>query len=450
MKNNMERLIHFVVSLSLLFFLSSAYASQIINFSEGDAEALSTKQEIGSVFISDPEVADYQVIDKHKVVVFGRAIGKASLIVFSEDGDTILQRQLVVNKSLVHIEQNIKMRYPNAEVSLFNLGDQVVLSGTVATEEEKDGINILVGELLGKNSENYDIEWDLGEQSLTMDFMRKRTFEGVVNNIEVASTKQINVKLSVAEVSHSLLENFGVQYATSGQTSGVFANALGNFSSQSIIRAISAINDDEVGQILAEPNLSVVSGETASFLVGGELPLTTILDDTVQIIYKEFGIRLEVMAKVLRDDKIRVSLMPEVSSLDTQYANDEFNIPAFKTRRARTTVELADGQSFVLGGLLNSEERELLRKIPYIGDIPILGSLFRYTETERNKTELLIIATVNLVNPISPSDAQLPTFERTSNAQRFFVLPAFKKDQGISEQSRIATEQILSAGGFKQ
>ncbi len=450
MLNSTKKLIHLLFSVSLLFYISAGYASTIINFSEGDAQALNIKQDIGSVFISDPEVADYQVIDKHKVVVFGRAIGKATLIVFSEEGDTLLQRQLVVNKSLVHIEQNIKMRYPNAEVSLFNLGDQVVLSGTVATEEEKDGINILVGELLSKNSENTDIEWNLGEQSLTMGFMRKRTFEGVVNNIEVATTKQINVKLSVAEVSHSLMENFGVQFASSGQTSGVFANALGNFSSQSIIRAISAINDDEVGQVLAEPNLSVVSGETASFLVGGELPLTTILDDTVQIIYKEFGIRLEVMAKVLRDDKIRVSLMPEVSSLDTQYANDAFNIPAFKTRRARTTVELADGQSFVLGGLLNSEERELLRKIPYIGDIPILGSLFRYTETERNKTELVIIATVNLVNPISPENAQLPTFQRTSNAQRFLVLPKLSNDNSISQKSRDAAEEILSAGGFKQ
>lgn len=450
MKSMMRKLIQ-AFGVSLLCLAASAYANQIINLSEGDAQALNIKQEIGSVFISTPEVADYQVIDKHKLVVFGRAIGKATLIVFSEDGDTILQRQLVINKSLVHIEQNIKMRYPNAEVSLYNLGDQVVLSGIVATEEEKDGINILVGELLGKSSQNTDIEWNLGEQTLTMDFMRKRTFEGVVNNIEVASTKQINVKLSVAEVSHSLMENFGIQF-NGGTEVGVFTNALGKFSTDNIFQAISAINDDEVGQILAEPNLSVLSGETASFLVGGELPITTILDDAVQIIYKEFGIRLEVMAKVLRDDKIRISLMPEVSSLDTQYADDRIGIPAFKTRRARTTVELADGQSFVLGGLLNSEERELLRKIPYIGDIPILGSLFRYTETERNKTELLIIATVNLVNPIDPSEAQLPVFERTSNAQRFFVLPSKGKSkmQGVTEKSREATEKILSAGGFKQ
>ena len=437
--------------LTLLFFVSQfVCAEELINISEGDAKTLSTSQQIESVFITDPNVADYQVIDKHKVVVFGRSVGKASVILFGENGDTLLQHQLVVNRSMVHVKQNIKMRYPNADVSVYNLDDKVVLSGTVATEEEKDGINILVGELLGKTSENHDIEWKLNaDQSLMMDFMRKRTFEGVVNNIEVATTKQINVKISVAEVSHSFIENFGLEFGSNGQSAGVFVSALGNFSSDNIIRAITAINSDDVGQVLAEPNLSVISGETASFLVGGELPIATRIDDTVRITYKEFGIRLEMMAKVMRDDKIRVSLQPEVSAIDDQNADSAYDIPAFKTRRARTTVELADGQTFVLGGLLNTEERELLKKIPYIGDIPILGSLFRYTETERNKTELLIIATVNLVKPISSEDIQLPTFQRTSNLDRFFVLPESPIFSSKPKTKQIS-EGILQQGGFKQ
>ncbi|WP_417551954.1 type II and III secretion system protein family protein [Marinomonas fungiae] len=435
----------------LMVLVPFSWADNIINLGEGEAYAFSVEREVDTVFITDPNVADYQVIDKHKIVVFGKSIGKSTIMAFSLDGETLINRQLVVNRSLVHIEQNIKMRYPNADVSMFNVGDQVVLSGTVSTEEEKDGINELVGEMLGKKSENYDIEWDLGgDRTLKMDFMRKRTFEGVVNNIQVAMTKQINVKLSIAEVSHSVMENFGLQFATGGNTSGVFSSTLGGLTSDSIIQAISAINDDEVGQVLAEPNLSVISGETASFLVGGELPITTILDDKVNVTYKEFGVRLEMMAKVLTDNKIRISLMPEVSSLDTQYANDTFNIPAFKTRRARTTVELGDGQSFVLGGLLNSEERELLRKIPYIGDIPILGSLFRYTETERNKSELLIIATVNLVKPIESENINLPVITRTSNLDRFFVIPEQLFRKASNDKARDASEAILSTGGFMQ
>ncbi|WP_067100867.1 type II and III secretion system protein family protein [Marinomonas atlantica] len=440
---------HFLISMLLMTVSLSLWSQDVLNMGEGEARALSSKQKIGSVFISAPDIADYQVVDKHKVVVFGRQVGQATVMLFSEEGDTLLTQEIVVSKSMLNIQRHVSTLYPNAKVNIYNLGDKVVLTGTVATEKEKDGINILVGELLGKTSENRDIEWDLGDgQTLTMDFMRRRDFQGVVNNIEVATTKQVNVKLSVAEVSHSLMQNFGLDFYSNGQPSGVFVNPLRNISSANIISAISAINDDEVGQILAEPNLSVISGETASFLVGGELPITTVVDNQVNVTYKEFGVRLEMMAKVLTDDNIRLSLMPEVSSLDTQYGNSTYNIPAFKTRRARTTVELADGQSFVLGGLLNSEDRELLRKIPFIGDIPIIGSLFRYTETERNKTELLIIATVNLVKPIETGSVQLPTFQRTTNAQRFFVLP--KRQQDAKTPNRALSEEILSAGGFKK
>ena len=428
---------------------STLWAQNVLNIGVGEAHALSSKQKIGSVFISAPDVADYQVVDKNKVVVFGRKTGQATVMLFSEDGATLESRQIIVSKSMVDIQRHIETLYPNAKVKVYNLGDKVVLTGTVATEKEKDGIHLMVGEFLGKSVENHDIHWNLDEgQTLTMDFMRRRSYEGIVNNIEVATTKQINVKITVAEVSHSLIQNFGINLYSDGQSSGVFVNPLRSITSENILTAISAINDDEIGQILAEPNLSVISGETASFLVGGEMPITTVVDDQVNVAYKEFGIRLEMMAKALTDDNIRLSLMPEVSSVDTQYGNSTYNIPAFKTRRARTTVELADGQSFVLGGLLNSEERELLRKVPFIGDVPIIGSLFRYTETERNKTELIIVATVNLVKPIEANEVQLPTFQRTTNAQRFFVLP--KRQQEERTPNRALSEEILSAGGFKK
>ncbi|UAB73847.1 pilus assembly protein N-terminal domain-containing protein [Vibrio sp. SCSIO 43132] len=420
-------------------------AARIWNLAEGEARSLSTEQEITSVFISNPKVADYQVIDKHKVVVFGKSLGSSSLLVFDETGKTIASRNLVVNKSLVHIQQQVQLKYPHAEVTIYNLGKQVVLSGVVATEQEKDEINILVGELMGKKSEDYQLEWDLGDNQYEMEFMKRRHFEGIVNNIEVASTKQVNVKLSIAEVSHSFLEKFGVEYGSLGHTAGNFADMIKNFSADDIVSIISASGDDTVGQILAEPNLSVISGESASFLVGGELPIVLVRDGTTEVRFKEFGIRLELMAKVLRDEKIKLSLMPEVSSLDTQYSNDMYNLPALKTRRARTTVELGDGQSFVLGGLLSTEDIESLRKIPYIGDIPVLGSLFRKSDTKRNKTELIIVATVNLVKPIHPSQVQLPTMKKSSTLSRFFAL-----DKEYQKASETWANEILATGGFKQ
>jgi pilus assembly protein CpaC len=438
----------FAFLISLMLMSSSAFASNIINLAEGGAQTIKVNSEIKTIFIADPKIADYQIVDKNKIVVFGKALGSTSLLAFDAQSNTITNKKIVVNKSLDSIQQQIQLKYPYAEVSIYNLGEQVVLSGTVATEQGRDEINIMVGELLKKESDDYKMEWKLqgdDDDDYEMEFMKRQHFKGLVNNIEVATVKQVNVKLSIAEVSQSFMEEFGIQLGSKGQSSGIFVNALTSFSASDIITVISAIGDDSVGQILAEPNLSVISGESASFLVGGELPVVTIVDGGTNVTYKEFGIRLDMMAKVHRNDKINLSLLPEVSSLDSQYTNEQYNLPVLKTRRARTTVELGDGQSFILAGLLSSEDRESLKKIPYIGDIPVLGALFRHTSTERSKTELIIVATVNLVQPIKPSQIQLPTMQKTTNLQRFFAI-----EQEYTKAGDKWSQEVLSMGGFKK
>jgi len=435
-------------------FSSSLHAQQVMRLAEGEASNINLTRNIATVFIANPEIADYQVIDKQKIVIFGKEIGETNIIIFDEQSDILQSYKLIVNKSLSYIQDQIQLHYPDAEVMVSNIGEQVVLTGTVATEQEKDEINILTGELLSKEVDKFDFEWTNDEEDLEMQFMQRRQFTGVVNNIKVATTKQVNVKLSIAEVSHSFLEEIGVDYGSVGTSAGTFVNQLTHFSASDIIAVISAVGDDTVGQILAEPNLSVISGESASFLVGGELPLVTYVDDTATVTYKEFGIRLDLMAKVLRDDKIVLSLIPEVSALDSTYENDEFNLPALKTSRARTTVELGDGQSFVLAGLLSSEERESISKIPFLGDIPYLGALFSHSATERNKSELIIVATVNLVKPIHPSQVQLPVLNRTTTLQRWFSQNSQYKQGTSTSPYQKKTEQrvddVLANGGFKK
>lgn len=424
-----------------------ASAQRLLNIMEGEAKSLFTSQDIGSVFIANPAIADYQVMDKNRVIVFGKATGSTSLLVFDENNKTILSRKVITNKSYDHILQTVKLHYPKSDVAMYNLGDQIVLSGTVATEAEKDGINSLVGDLLARGSteKTVSIGGDGDDSDNELEFMTKKEFQGVINRIEVAVTKQVNVKLSIAEVSHSFLENFGIQYGDAALGAGMFVNPILDFSADNILAVITAMGDDSVGQVLAEPNMSVISGESASFLVGGEIPVVTVVDGGTNIEYKEFGVRLDLVAKVLRDDKIMLSLAPEVSSLDSQYTNGQYSLPALKTRRAQTTVELGDGQSFVLGGLLSSEDMESLRKVPYAGDVPVLGSMFRHTETSRSKTELIIVATVNLVKPIHSSQIQLPTIRKTTNLQRFFAL-----DSQYSTATQQWAQEILSSGGFKK
>ncbi|WP_080765266.1 type II and III secretion system protein family protein [Vibrio owensii] len=429
---------------SLLSF--NALANSVISLSEGDSRKVTVESDIGSVFVSDPTIGDYQVIDKNNVIVFGKKEGKTTVAVFDENGGTLRNHKLIVKKDLSEVVQGIKIHYPYSDVKLYNVGDQVVLTGTVESEGEKEAIYELVGTLLGKGRQVEDFEFgDASEEGgQTVKSLERVEFDGVVNNLEVNVTKQVNVKLSIAEVSKNFLEEVGFGYSTAGASNGVFVNNLMDFTADNILNVINAVGNDTIGQVLAEPNLSVVSGESASFLVGGELPLETTSDNGTNIEYKEFGVRLDMTAKVKRDDKITLTLMPEVSSLDSQYGDSD--LPVIRTRRARTTIELADGQSFVLGGLLNSEDRESLQKLPFIGDIPVLGALFRNSTTERNQTELVIVATVNLVKPVQPGAIQLPSMKKTSTLSRFFNV-----EEGDKPETNTRFEnEILATGGFKK
>jgi pilus assembly protein CpaC len=413
-------------------FSFSVYASSIVNIGVGDAHYLSTKTDIGSVFVSDPSIADYHIIEKDKIIFYGKSVGTTTLLVFDEDGGTLLSNKLVVNKSLLHIQQQLKIQYPDSEISVSNLGEQVVLAGNVSTEQIKEEIHLMVGELLGKEA-----------VVISSGMMQSYRFKGVVNNIKVITTKQVNVKLTVAEVTHTFMEDFGVQVG--GVDAGVFVNQLFEFSAEDISTIITAINNDNVAQILAEPNMSVISGHSASFLAGGEIPVVTVVDGGSNVIYKEYGVRLQMSAQVLRDDKIILALEPEVSSIDNLYEDGSYSLPSLSSRKASTTVELGDGQSFVLGGLLNSQDKESLQKIPYIGDIPILGAMFRNTSTERIKTELVIVATVNLVEPLEANTIQLPSIKKTSNLARFFAI-----ESNYPLAIRRWSDRVLDNGGFKR
>ncbi len=431
-------------------FSLSSYAATITNLTQGGMKTLSVSEDIQSVFIADDNVADYQVIDNRKVVIFGKQVGYTSIAIFGEESKTLLKRKLWVNQNLDFLQQQIQMLYPDTNVTVANIAESIVLSGYVDSEQERDQINELVGTILGQSSEIKSLELSSSSSSgsatsVSVEMVQSVKYERIINNIKVNQTKQVNVKLTVAEVSHTLLEDFGVEYGSSGSGTGVFVDQLTSFSASDIVSVITAIGNDSVGQVLAEPNLSVLSGEGASFLVGGELPVVTVIDGATSVEYKEYGIKLDMMAKVERDEQIRLTLMPEVSSLDAQYQNESYDLPSLKTRRASTTVQLGDGKSFVLGGLLSTEDRESIGKIPYAGDIPILGALFRHSQTERNRTELIIVATVNLVKPVEPELIQLPTMMKTSTLGRFFAI----EESYQASMSELGKELLLS-GGFLQ
>ncbi|MGL0954511.1 type II and III secretion system protein family protein [Vibrio vulnificus] len=429
----------------LVIVSNCSYSGDLMSLEEGTAKTISLKRQISTVFVGAPEIADYKIIDETKVVVYGVGQGATSVIVYDRSGNEIYNSEVVVNKSLRLLKQTLIARFPDESINLTNVGEQVVLDGVVSSETTKIQIYRTVGEMLKKKTERhvFVIKDEQGDEKSRLDYTETFVYENVINNLKVLTTEQINVKLTVAEVSSSFLTELGVSYADNGNTTGKFVNKLLDFTAQDIIAVITANGDDKIGRVLAEPNLSVISGETASFLVGGEIPIAVRDEDGITISYKEYGVKLSMVAKVTDAENIRLSLFPEVSSIDEQNktANGLINIPALRTRKAQTTVQLQDGQSFVLAGLLTSEERESLSKIPVLGDIPILGALFSHTSSSQTKTELIIVATVNLVDPVKAEEIKLPSFRRTSDIERLLRID-------LSSMNEPELEDTLNKGGF--
>ncbi|WP_394152145.1 type II and III secretion system protein family protein [Vibrio maritimus] len=436
---------------SLLFTSMSNAADRYITLNEGTH--INLPNTIGKVFISNPQIADYKVIDENTIVVFASSLGQARLIVYGTEQDVLLSDKIIVDLDLSQVRRQLAFHFPDLDIKVQSIGSQVAVSGIVNSEEERDSIYRMVATLLGREkTERWHkaekLEFKLPNMELeepeSMVFARNMTWEGIIERLEVATTQQVNVKISVAQVTENFGETIGVDWQTVGSSVGQFV--FDQFKAENLTTIISALGNDSVAQVLAEPNLTVLSGESASFLVGGEVPVIITTANNVNITYKEFGVKLDLTAKVLSEDKIKMQLFPEVSEIESYVKAAGIEVPQLASRRAMTTVELGDGESFILGGLMSSADYEELQKIPVVGDIPVLGAAFRKSITERKRTELIIVATVNLVKPTRSTDIQLPYMRKTPTMVRWLNLEGDEYQAPASD----ATMRLLSDGGFIQ
>ncbi|ELV8722861.1 pilus assembly protein N-terminal domain-containing protein [Vibrio harveyi] len=437
--------------IGLLSITNTFAADRSITLNDG--QHIQLKMPIGKVFISNPDIADYKIINDNTLVVFANGIGQSRLIVYGTDDDVLLSDRIIVDLDLSEVRRQLKFHFPDAKVKVQSVGEQVAVSGVVDSEETRDDIYRMVASLLGREKnekwekvEKLEFKSDYSdyEEPESMVFARNMTWKGIIERIKVATTQQVNVKISVAQVNESFSKTVGVDWSSIGSKAGEFV--FDQFDAANLSTLITALGDDQVAEVLAEPNLTVLSGESASFLVGGEVPVIVSNNNNVNISFKEFGIKLDLTAKVLSQDKIRMQLAPEVSEVESYVEAAGIKVPQLSSRRAMTTVELADGDSFILGGLMSSADLEKMQKIPFIGDIPVLGAAFRKATTERKRTELIIVATVNLVEPIKPKDIQLPHIKKTSTLARWLNIDS----DGNSNTSSDATIRLLSEGGFIQ
>ncbi|WP_342754115.1 pilus assembly protein N-terminal domain-containing protein [Pantoea sp. MBD-2R] len=426
--------------LLLLFVMYGGKArAETIYLQKGAARTLKLNDVVDTVFTSSPEVVDYQVISDREVVVYALGNGRGEILLVQ--GGHTRSISVMVDPLIGQLNQTVREHFPGSNIELRKVGDGYILSGTVTDEESRDAIHQLVGESLGLEREVTKTQLEINDKTVAdlkhMDYV---SFRKLQNHLTLPLANQVNVKITLVEINKTYSDSLGIDWSAATQIGDFVLNQF-KFDASSLVTAIHAVGNEALARVLAEPNLSVLSGETADFLVGGEVPVITRSQNGTEVTYKEFGIKMFVAAKVESSQKVRLTLGQEVSLVNGEI----LSIPILKSRKARTTIELADGESFVLGGLLSETERESLSKVPFIGDVPILGALFRNTSSTKERTELIMVATVNLVRPISPRNVLYPSVNRSSLLERFFNVNVLQK-----ERSRREVRMFMEQSGFIQ
>ena len=385
--------------------------------SVGEGEMIKMKSNISDVWTSNPSVADVHVTNARQINLFGIAAGEATVIATAKNGSVVWATNVRVSQNLTSVDDVLRAAMPNSSIRIMNVGQVAVLTGTVASPEESAQAASLVSAVLNPGV-------NLSAAGATCKIC-------VVNRLTTATPLQVNLKVRIAEVNRSLLKQVGVNLlsrdATSGFNFGIgqgkpgtiggaagttfnVANvgttlgAAGKLFGLDILGTLDLAETDGFVTTLAEPNLTALSGETASFLAGGEFPIPISQSlGAVSIEYKQYGAGLAFTPIVLNDGRISMRVRTEVSELSNEgsVTLNNFTVPALTTRRAETTVELGSGQSFMIAGLLRNTATNNIEKAPFLGDLPILGALFRSTRFRRAETELVIVVTPYLVRPVS-------------------------------------------------
>ena len=394
-----------------------------VQLSVGEGQMVSLPQAISDVWTSNPGVADVHVTNSRQINLFGKEAGEATVIATSASGAVVYSTNVRVSQNITSVDAMMKAAMPESNISITTVGQMAVLNGTVASPEDSAQAESLVRALLNPGV-------NTSEPGAVLKILP-------VNRLRTATPLQVTLKVRIAEVSRSLVRQIGVNLmatdSTSGFKFGVGQGSAGATASSpfkvnnltggtalgvagklfglDILSALDLAESDGLVSTLAEPNLTALSGETASFLAGGEFPIPVSQEQgSVTIEYKQYGVGLAFTPIVLADGRISMRVRPEVSELSNEGSLklNGFNVPALTTRRAETTVELGSGQSFMIAGLLRNVNTNDVQKAPFLGDLPILGALFRSTSYRRSETELVIIVTPYLVRPVSTQLA-LPT-----------------------------------------
>lgn len=419
----------------------------------GRGELITVPGSMTDIFIANEAIADVQVKSERQLYVFGKSGGTTTVYASNAAGDIIWSADVRVGSNIDSVDQMLALAMPEAQISVATIGSNtVLLTGTIAAPEDAAEAERLVAAFVGEDA-------------------------NVISRLRMATPLQVNLQVRFAEVSRSLVRTLGTNllsqdssdgfqfgiaqgrgtgasisdegvFQAGGSGQGTTLAGFGQFLGLDLTGALDLAERQGLVTTLSQPNLTALSGETASFLAGGEFPIPISQGlGTTTIEYRNFGVSLSYTPYVLANGRISLRVRPEVSELSTQGAVtlNGFQVPSLTIRRAETTVELGSGQSFMIAGLMSNNAQSQIEKAPGLGDLPILGNLFRSTDFRSGQTELVIIVTPYLVNPVNARDIALPTDGyRSPNLAQQLILN--REQDGVSGATRPMPTQSTTGG----
>jgi pilus assembly protein CpaC len=412
---------------------SESHGAAPLRVMVGKSLLINTTERLKRVSVTDPGVADAIVVTPTQILVHGRSAGEVSLLIWDE-----LERSrsfdLRVDVDVSATAEEERRVFPDEQITVSPSRSAIVLSGHVSTEDvatragkiaeaySKNVVNVLTFGPVGAQEVLLEVKFAEVDRSAVLQLGVNYLLPGAGHTTGTLSTGQFGGStISTSAVTTTTAPNGSTTTTTAGTAPTInVTNPLNLFLFRSDINfgvVIQALQQKNLLQILAEPNLIAVNGKEASFLAGGEFPFPIVQPGqgftAVSISFKEFGVRLRFTPVIMPSGNIHLRVVPEVSQLD--FADgltiSGFNIPALSTRRADTEFELQDGQSFVIAGLIDNRLTNIGNKIPGLGDIPILGNLFKSKNMQKSNTELMVLCTVHRISPSNqppagPADPQ--------------------------------------------
>jgi len=376
-------------------------ATGILNVPMNRAVVVESDEVFSELSISNPQIADISTLSDRTIYVLGKSPGRTTLTLLGADGRLITNVEVRVTPDMSELKERLREVLPGEPIEVRSANDGLVLSGTVSSAQAVDR---------------------------ALDLAARYAPERVSNLLSVAGSQQVMLKVRFAEMSRSVTKSLGANMSitgsidggdtqfgmasrtTDGGGTGIFALS-GNAGVMQFDLLLEALEDKGFVRMLAEPNLTALSGQNADFLAGGEYPIPVQgQDGEITIDYKRFGVGLNFTPTVVGDN-INLAMTAQVSDIDpnASYVQGDLLVYGFSTRQTSTTIELHDGESFAIAGLLQDDFNSNANQVPWIGDVPVLGALFRSSSYKRKQSELVIIVTVHLVSPMRGEAFALPT-----------------------------------------